>query len=76
MTSVTRKRIGWCALAAAAAGLLIWQLVSSGGGLPLWRPNNDSSTVTAATAPCPVRVDNRPIQVVEQVVSRARAAAW
>src|SRR6201996_281586 len=34
MTSVTRKRIGWCALAAAAAGLLIWQLVSSGGGTP------------------------------------------
>ena len=33
MTGATRKRIGWCTLAAAAAGLLVWQLLSAGGGV-------------------------------------------
>src|ERR1039458_8372137 len=34
MACATRKRLGWCLLAVAAAGLLIWQLVSAGGGTP------------------------------------------
>jgi high-affinity iron transporter len=34
MTASTRKRIGWCALAVAAAGFLVWQLVNAGAGTP------------------------------------------
>ncbi|MFZ0089091.1 MAG: FTR1 family protein, partial [Solirubrobacteraceae bacterium] len=32
--STTRRRVGWCALAAAAAAFLVWQLVSAGAGTP------------------------------------------
>src|ERR1700758_1242711 len=34
MAKSTRRRLGWYALATAAAGLLIWQLVNAGGGTP------------------------------------------
>jgi high-affinity iron transporter len=34
MATAPRKRLGWCLLAVAAAGLLIWQLVTAGGGTP------------------------------------------
>ncbi len=34
MMSTTRRRVGWCALAAAAAAFLVWQLVSAGAGTP------------------------------------------
>ncbi len=34
MVGLTSKRLGWCALAVAAAGLLVWQLLSAGGGTP------------------------------------------
>jgi high-affinity iron transporter len=34
MDGVMRKRLGWGALGAAAAGLIVWQLLSAGGGTP------------------------------------------
>jgi high-affinity iron transporter len=34
MASATRKRLSWSLLAVAAGALLIWQLVSAGGGTP------------------------------------------
>src|ERR1700722_18661524 len=34
MATRTRNRLGWCLLAVIAAGLLIWQLVTAGGGTP------------------------------------------
>src|ERR1700759_5100345 len=34
MARATRTRLGWGLLAVAAAGLLIWQLVSGSGGTP------------------------------------------
>jgi high-affinity iron transporter len=34
MATITGKRLGWCALATAAAGLMIWQLLNAGGGTP------------------------------------------
>jgi high-affinity iron transporter len=40
MSVATRKRVAWCALAAAAAGFLVWQLVGAGGGTP--DPTNPS----------------------------------
>lgn len=40
MTFVTRKRLGWCVLAAAAAGLFVWLLVGAGAGTP--DPTNPS----------------------------------
>ena len=40
MAGATHRRIGWGALAAAVAGLLIWQLIGAGGGTP--DPTNPS----------------------------------
>jgi high-affinity iron transporter len=34
MAAMTRRRAGWCLLALLAAGLLVWQLLSAGGGTP------------------------------------------
>ncbi|MGH2856054.1 MAG: FTR1 family protein [Solirubrobacteraceae bacterium] len=34
MTVTARKRLGWCFVALAAAGLIVWQLLSAGGGTP------------------------------------------
>jgi high-affinity iron transporter len=34
MATATWRRLGWCALAVAAAAFLIWQLVNAGGGTP------------------------------------------
>jgi high-affinity iron transporter len=34
MTNVTWKRLGWAGLGLALAGLLVWQLLSAGGGTP------------------------------------------
>src|ERR1700733_20845 len=34
MAGATRKRVAWVALGLAVAGVLVWQLVSAGGGTP------------------------------------------